>query len=196
MAREGGLKVRGLTPPDDIRHRALEWSADEQMWISRDLAEAERSRGKLIHDRRKHADIFGEEGDENRLFRAAALRPNDHDFNKARKAYGHYGPFMPIILQACQENQFSYEYRHGVTSYGAFTYSLAQYIRERRKSDAPVSWQKLVEDVGAKLKRLRYDQKPGLVCPGPLKKAPVPWGLKPAETTSSRSAAKRSRPTA
>ena len=179
MAREGGLKVRGLTPPDDIRHRVLKWSEEEQMWISRDLAEAEKGRGKLLRDRRKHADMFGEKGDEHRLFRAAALRSEDRDFDKARKAYGHYGPFMPVILQACQENQFSYEYRHGVTSYGAFTYSFAQYIRERRKSGPPVSWQQLVDDVGAKLKRLRYDQKPGLVCPSPLRKAPVPWGLKP-----------------
>lgn len=179
MTREGGSKVRGLTPPDDIRHRALEWNAEEQMWVSRDLAEAERGRGKLIRDRQKHSEIFGAEGDENRLFRAAALRPSDKDFDKARAAYGHHGPFLPVILQACQENQFSYEYRHGVSSYGAFTYSFAQYIRERRRTDAPVSWQKLVEDVGAKLKRLRYDQRPGLVAPGHLKKAPVPWGLKP-----------------
>ena len=179
MAREGGLKVRGITPPDDIRHRALQWCEEEQMWISRDLAEAEKGRGKLLRDRRHHAGIFGEEGDEHRLFRAAALRPNDKDFDKARAAYGHHGPFLPVILQACQENQFSYEYRHGVTSYGAFTYSFAQYIRQMRKAGTPVSWQKLVVDVGAKLKRLRYDQKPGLVCPGPLKKALVPWGLKP-----------------
>jgi hypothetical protein len=176
MAREGGLKVRGLTPPDDIRHRALKWSENEQMWVSRDLAEVSKSNGKLLKDRRKHAKIFGEEGDENRLFRASVLRPDDKDFDKARKAYGHYGPFMPVILQSCQESQFSHEYRHGVTSYGAFTYSFAQYIRERRKSGSPVRWEQLVVDVGAKLKRLRYDQKPGLVCPASLKKAPVPWG--------------------
>ena len=179
MAREGGLKPRGLTPPDDIRHRALEWSEEEQMWVSRDFAESSKGRGKLIRDRRKHSDIFGKKGDENRLFRASALRPDDKDFDKARKAYGHYGPFLPVILQACQEDQFAYEYRHGVTSYGAFTYCFAQYIRERRRTGTPVSWQKLVADVGGKLKRLRYDQKPGLICPGPLKKAPVPWGLRP-----------------
>ena len=117
MAREGGLKVRGLTPPDDIRHRILKWSEKEQMWVPRDLSESSKGRGELLKDRRKHAMIFGEAGDENRLFRASALRPDDEDFDNARKAYGHHGPFMPVILHACQEQQFSYEYRHGVTSY-------------------------------------------------------------------------------
>ena len=37
MTREGGRKARGITPPDDIRHRALRWNAELQMWEDRTL---------------------------------------------------------------------------------------------------------------------------------------------------------------
>jgi hypothetical protein len=33
------------------------------------------------------------------------------------------GPYLPLIIEACQEKEFSYEYRDGATSYGAFTYA-------------------------------------------------------------------------
>ena len=35
------------------------------------------------------------------------------------------GPYLPLIIEACGEDEFSYEYRHGATSHGAFTFSLA-----------------------------------------------------------------------
>jgi hypothetical protein len=35
--RDGGPRVRGLTPPDDIRHRHLRRDAKEQMWRQRAL---------------------------------------------------------------------------------------------------------------------------------------------------------------
>lgn len=176
MTREGGQRVRGLTPPDDVRHRVLRWSEAEQMWVERDLSAGNAERRKQIVERRKHAGIFGVGGDESRLFRASAMRSGDKAFETAREAHGHHGPYLPVILQACREQEYSYEYRHGVTSYGAFTYSLAHYVREHRKLAKPVSWQKMVSDLGSRLKRLGYDQKPGLVCPQRLKKEVVPWG--------------------
>ena len=36
MTRDGSYKARGITPPDDIRHRMLKWNPDEQMWEERD----------------------------------------------------------------------------------------------------------------------------------------------------------------
>jgi hypothetical protein len=179
MARDSGLKIRGLTPPDDIRHRALRWSVEEGMWVPRELGSE--GRKALIKNRRKHSELFGERGDEHRLFRAAALRPKDQDFDRACKVYAHKGPFLPVILQACEEQQYSYEYRHGVTSYGAFTYSLAKRLRELpRDIKNAESWQALVRDVGAKLKRLKYDQTPCLVCPRSVRSKPVPWGMEVA----------------
>lgn len=37
MTRNGSLTVRGLNPPDDIRHRSLRWEQKLSMWVPRDL---------------------------------------------------------------------------------------------------------------------------------------------------------------
>ncbi|MBI1853452.1 MAG: caspase family protein, partial [Planctomycetes bacterium] len=42
MARAGAPKVRGIDPPDDIRHRALEWSRSRSQWTDRILGQATR----------------------------------------------------------------------------------------------------------------------------------------------------------
>ena len=38
MAKGGPARMRGLNPPDDIRHRAMCWNADRQMWVPRGFA--------------------------------------------------------------------------------------------------------------------------------------------------------------
>jgi len=176
LTREGGARVRGLTPPDDIRHRELKWDADEQMWVQRDFQKVR----PLVSERKKDQRMFGNDGAVQRLGRAASLRPNNRTFDKARKDYDHKGPFMPFIIQACEENQFSYEYRHGVQSYGAFTYSMGLIMREWRKDKKKqrLSWDQLVKAIEQKLIRLEYDQKPCLVCPDALRNNPVSWGGK------------------
>ncbi|MBM3878163.1 MAG: caspase family protein [Verrucomicrobia bacterium] len=175
LTRDGGRRIRGLTPPDDIRHRALAWDGLEEMWVPRDLAQLDAQRARRMAERRQHRDFFGEDGAVERLGRAAALRGADAPFDRARRAYGHHGPYLPVILQACREQEFSYEYRHGTQSYGAFSYTLAQFVREQRKAGRTYSWSSLVESVGAKLVRLGYDQRPALVCPKALRDQPVPW---------------------
>ncbi|MEO6569080.1 MAG: caspase family protein [Opitutaceae bacterium] len=171
LTRDGAARVRGLTPPDDIRHRELKWDARQEMWVQRDFAEVN---DKAV-ERRKKAAMFGVDGDVNRLGRSAQLRTNERKFERARKDFGHKGPFMPVIFQACQEKQYSYEYRHGVQSYGAFTYSLGLILRSYRGKRKRPSWTELIEAVGKKLSELRYDQKPCLICPTALKNQAVPW---------------------
>ena len=82
---------------------------------------------------------------------------------------------MPIIFQACQEKQYSYEYRHGVQSYGAFTYSLGLIMRQTRARKKNLNWTHLMAGITSKLKDLNYDQTPCLVCPTALKTQPIPW---------------------
>src|SRR5262249_22743366 len=36
----GGVRVRGLDPPDDIRHRMLRWDRRTEMWVPRELPPA------------------------------------------------------------------------------------------------------------------------------------------------------------
>jgi hypothetical protein len=173
MTRDGAVRVRGLSPPDDIRHRELKWDSDERMWLPRNFKPRDERK-----EREKRADIFGEHGDVNRLGRAVELRARRHAFDKACKEYGHKGPFMPFIFQACQEKQYSYEYRHGVQSYGAFTYALSVILRDPETKKNTPTWSGLIKRVGDKLYDLRYDQQPCLVCPTPFKNKPIPWQVK------------------
>ena len=108
----------------------------------------------------------------------ASLRPEEEEFKAACKDFGHKGPFMSIIFQACQEKQYSYEYRHGVQSYGAFTYSLGLIPRAAKQKKQKLYWTQLKVAITNKLADLKYDQEPGLVCPTVLKTQPIPWSGK------------------
>lgn len=171
MTREGGPRVRGLTPPDDIRHRMLRWNVQAQMWESREFGSVNR----CVAERQDLPAYFGKSGAVNKLGRAALLRMDDEMFDKARKRYGHKGPFLPVLIEACRENEFAYEYRHGVQSYGAFTYALAQVLRERRQHNTPPTWKQLVALTTRRLHLLRYNQTPMLVGPTPILAQQIPW---------------------
>jgi hypothetical protein len=174
--------VRGITPPDDIRHRALKWNAPLQMWEERPLATPNRS---LELD--KGAAYLGSSGASYRLGRAVGLRTlAQKDYDKTRRALGHHGPYLPVIIEACQENQLSYEYRHGVQSFGAFTYSLAETLRASRSQRNNPDFIALIKNVSARLKRLKYEQTPSLLGPKPILKMPVPWSAQPAPSPRSR----------
>jgi len=177
MTRDGGPKVRGLSPPDDIRHRALRWDSGHQMWVPRDLRSAQSDRASLIAGRKKHKGMFGDAGDISRLGCTADLRAADREFTRSTKAFKHYGPYMPVLLQASQEKQYSYEYRHGTQSFGAFTYILNKTVRRKmtKPTGNPPTWTQLMRTVARELKELHYDQTPALVCPRKLRSQTVPW---------------------
>jgi hypothetical protein len=168
----GDPRIRGLDPPDDIRHRMLRWDREAQMWVPRDLPPAnkdlaESEAGKLY---------LGTSGALRPLGRAASLRtlPNAR-YDQVCKDLKHKGPFLPIIYEACGEKEFAYEYRHGVTSYGAFTYALAANLRRHEAAGHAVSFSKLLDETAKTLATHNYDQHPLLVGPRPLLKKPIPW---------------------
>ncbi len=90
---------------------------------------------------------------------------------KRRVGSARLGPYLPLIIEACQEKQLSYEYRHGVTSYGAFTYSMCLELRARKR----ISFENLVKVTRARLATLEYDQEPQILGPAVVRKARVPW---------------------
>ncbi len=158
MTRDGSARVRGLNPPDDIRHRALRWNPQLEMWESR---------------------LEGFEGGKG-LSSDASSRSSDV-CRLGRRSRATARAYQPILLEACREKQFSYEYRHGVTSYGAFTYSLAQVFRQARKDvaagkrkDLP-KWGELVGAVTKRLHNLHYHQTPVLECPADVKGEVISW---------------------
>src|SRR5262245_11204348 len=127
MTRNGLPKARGLNPPDDIRHRSLRWEDTREMWIPRTLALSKR---KLVRTAADREVYLGESGASKRLGRGVPLWTEERQYRQATSAFGHSGPYTPVLLEACKESQLSYEYRHGVTSYGAFTYCLSRVFRE------------------------------------------------------------------
>jgi hypothetical protein len=176
LSRDGGAKVRGVTPPDDVRHRALQWNSDLEMWEARKFDPITTDR-KVLGKHRKQAYV-GKGGAKFRLGRGVGLRQLPSP-EKARRrlSLDHEGPFMPLILEACQEDELAYEYRHGVTSYGAFTFSLTKELRDVRHQPGSkrVTFARLLQMTTTRLHTLRNDQTPCIVGPGQLRDRTIPW---------------------
>ncbi|WP_247653694.1 caspase family protein [Labrenzia sp. PHM005] len=173
LHRNGTAKVRGLTPPDDIRHRMLYWDRKKSMWADRKF---DRLNANYTKAKQEGIDIFGPEGASELIGRASMLRMMDEKKYKALKKKNPekaQGAYLPLIIEACQAHEFAYEYRHGATSYGAFTYSLANNLRREKG----ISFDKLVKTTSAQLKDLGYEQEPNIVGPDDIKKANVPWNI-------------------
>ncbi len=171
MHRQGGARVRGLNPPDDIRHREIKWDAKTDMWVPRDFKPLNR---KFSSQADVNAAFFGEGGALTRLGRASLVRQQSEEEYKRRKrraGSARIGPYLPLIIEACQENEFSYEYRHGVTSYGAFTFALCQELRRRKR----ITFERLVAVTRETLAGLGYAQQPQILGPGAIVGARVPW---------------------
>jgi hypothetical protein len=169
MSRDGGPRLRGVAPPDDIRHRALRWDRKHQMWVERRLRKVSPS----LSEKPEPERWVGAAGSTRRLGRAANLRQlSPARFAAERKRRGHLGPYLPVVLQACRESELSYEYRHGVEAHGAFTYALALVLRRR---GWPVSWTRLVRDVATQLRGIGYDQHPEVLGPRKVLRGSVPW---------------------
>jgi hypothetical protein len=169
--RDGGARSRGISPPDDIRHRELKWDRKTEMWVERDFRRLNRGFAKEAGVEEKY---FGSEGATLRIGRASMLRGlTASRYAELKKADPKriIGPYLPLIIEACEEHQLSFEYRHGVSSYGAFTYSLAGILRREKN----ISFDALVTKTAAQLADLQYDQVPQILGPAMVRKAKVPW---------------------
>lgn len=170
--RDGAARARGITPPDDIRHRQLRWDLETRMWVPRDF----RRQGRGFTDIESLGTrYFGKDRTTERLGRAAMRRELSASEYEKRKADDQpdipVGPYLPLIIEACGEGELSYEYRHGAVSHGAFTFSLAAILRERKK----ITFEDLVERTAERLKSLDYDQRPQVLGPTEIVTARVPW---------------------
>jgi hypothetical protein len=168
LARDGARKIRAVIPPDDIRHRMLRWNRHEQMWEERQLDSLNRNFGG-DHELRKK--FMGNKGHTKKLGSGMSLREDRTaaQYDKAPKA--RPGPFMPVILEACEEGAYAYEYHHGAISYGVFTFALAKEFRKAIRKR--VSFNVLRDRVNATMKTLHYDQicaveGPESVCSTPI----------------------------
>ncbi len=188
--------VRSLELPDDIRHRALQWDKKSQMWMPRSalLKRGHALKSELLNAERKGkkglsaAEIsekiqgrIGEDGVLRRIGRGQVLRGEDPSaYDGRRKQYRHEGPYMPILLEACQENESAYEYQHGSVAYGAFTYALCESLNRGRtetagrKSKKRLTFEQLIEATRERVQPVaRGPQTPQLVCASVQRKRPV-----------------------
>jgi hypothetical protein len=169
--RDGGARPRGITPPDDIRHRELKWDSKTQMWVNRDFT---RINEAFTSEPKVAADYFGQNGATERIGRASMLRGLSAGQYSRLVRKGDpmaKGPYLPVIIEACDEEELSYEYRHGATSHGAFTFSLASILR--RHTD--ITFEGLVDKTRAQLADLKYAQVPRILGPNTILKHKVPW---------------------
>lgn len=153
--------VRGLNPPDDIRHRMLKWNSHAEMWETRRLP-------PVIPDKlgEKERLYFGNSGVQYRLGVAASLRSlTSKEYDLARERKGHQGPYMPIIITACEEDEYAYEYKHGVTPHGAFTYALTNTLRRLQRQKRAVTFRQLVAKTREIIIKLGYKQRPTITGP-------------------------------
>lgn len=172
LTREGGLRPRGLDPPDDIRHRALRWNMRYEMWEQRSLPSANRSLARS----RDGSDYVGANGSTYRFGRGVALRGlRNAQYNRERDALRHKGPYLPILFEACREEELSYEYRDGATSFGAFTYCLAKVLRDARHRGRNPTFRALARLTAARLQALSYEQTPALLGAERVLNRPIPW---------------------
>lgn len=173
--RAGSLKMRGLNPPDDIRHRALRWNQELRMWEPRELR-------KLNEDFSAETEInkrfFGANGATTRLGRASSIRSLSqaaYEDQKRKRKGRPLGPYLPVIFEACKEDEYAYEYRHGVVSYGAFSYALATTLRREKT----ITFNTLLKEVGKTLISIGFVQAPQILGPEKILNAKVPWSGNP-----------------
>ena len=173
LSRDGGPRVRGIDPPDDIRHRDLEWKAALGMWQHRDLDPVVQTK---TWSRERRLSYTGNRQATYRLGRAIGLRGlRRKTYKPERTGLRHEGPYMPVIFEACQERELSFEYRDGGASYGAFTFSLVKVLREDRRAGKKPTFNALSQLTADRLLTLGYDQHPCLVGPKKILAKPVPW---------------------
>lgn len=171
----GGTRVRGIDPPDDVRHRMIKWSADDQMWVRRDWVQHGPRPNRMFIGRRVanlHTNLrtLGQANEirfENVYTKQAGSRKMREQRDATRRDYGHLGPFLPLMLFACAENQTAAEYEHGAISYGVFSFVAAKTLREisREKGLDATTLMTLVDATTKELTRLGYDQTPQMVGP-------------------------------
>lgn len=168
----GGATVKGLIPPDDIRHRELRWDIDKEMWVPRKFRKLDED---AVGDKAKK--IFGSDGATERLARASFARGKLKHGSWKKGSIGkgpdgvENGPYLPVIIEACAEHEKAFEYQHGATSHGAFTFCLASLLRQHKE----ITFKELVTLTGKQLAELGYKQKPQILAPSHILTARIPW---------------------
>jgi hypothetical protein len=107
---------------------------------------------------------LGTDGATQKMGRAVSRWSDDPAAYKATsRRLGHHGPYNPVLLAACREDQYAYEYTHGSVPYGAMTFMLIQQVRA---SAGRKTLEEVVKQCNSVLKsKLGYEQEVQLYRP-------------------------------
>ncbi len=126
-------------------------------------------------DKATREGYSGTSGATYKLGRAVPLRRLDEkEYDKVRELRGHEGPYLPVVLEACRENQLSYEYTNGSTTNGAFTYALVREYRAAGRRKAATTFVELTRKISSQIKTLGYEEEPQLIGPSDVIKGRIP----------------------
>jgi len=95
------------------------------------------------------------------FFRTYDASAKDQIWKQQQEAFRSF--WANRILATASLPLYSYEYRHGVSSYGAFTYCLSAVLRRSGHQGQALSFDELSKRVGKDLHELGCDQTPCLV---------------------------------
>jgi metacaspase-1 len=161
-------RARALAVPLDIQHRMEKWAPATRTWEPRKLK-------PINADLSESAAYSGSTGATYKLGRAMSLRRlNNERYDEARRLRNHQGPYLPLVLEACREDQLSYEYVRGAATNGAFTYALVRRYRASYRRRAPTTFVELIGKVRAEIKTLGFDESPQLIGPNEVINGPIP----------------------
>jgi hypothetical protein len=181
LTRDGARKIRAMVPPDDIRHRMLRWDKGEQMWKERSLRDLNPNFGGTEAERAK---FMGQTGSTKKLGAGMSLRETRTKTQYDKASDKRPGPYMPVVLAACQEGSYAYEYHHGAIGYGVFTYALAKEFRKAQQArQADISFKALCNRVNQTMDHLKYDQISAVAGPTSVVAGPILGGLGKTQTT-------------
>jgi hypothetical protein len=169
-SRQAGL--RSLPVPESLRHAFVRWDSKERRWINREFK-------KVLPGADGQQKLYaGQNGSTYKLLRAVPLRRLRKDeYDAVRKARNHEGPFLPVVMEACRDDQPSFEYPDGAMIRGAFTLGLTDVIKQAGSSGMNLTFKKLMEQIKKRLQDLGINQQPQLVGPEKVLNRPIAvWG--------------------
>ena len=134
----------------------LRWNKAEQMWEERDLRNLNPDFGGSSQLREKFME---RNGSTKKLGTEMSLREKQTATRYREAPRDRRGPYMPVVLSACEEGAYAYEYHHLTIGYGVFTSALAKEFRKAQTArETDLSFTELSVRVNATMKTLRYDQ--------------------------------------
>lgn len=183
MVKSQQAGVRCLPVPESLRPAFVQWDSKERCWTNRQFKKV------LPASNGQQNRYAGENGSTYKLLRAVPLRTLTKDkYDAVRKLRHHEGPFLPVVMEACGDDQPSFEYRNGATVRGAFTCALTDVINQSEPGGMNVTFKKLMDLIKKRLGDLAINQQPQLVGPKRVLNQPIAvWG-----TSSQTSRRKRS----